>query len=538
MALGAALAHWLRESQQPDGRVVDSTHGEPGSYADGFAALAFGLMALRTGDRSWIRPCRTALAITRRRPRHSEFDQLARLLLASSIAEAPQVTAIFGSTCVPAAAEVDLYRGKRLVSHNWIAMRALNYSLRGRLTGRKSDRTEAARLWESVLGWQTPDGLFIDSPGGEATPTTYHAKFCAMLTVAFSETDVGSEAMLAALRRGLDALARLISPAGVLVPFGRSRGTLFGSAAAILALSRGALLCDEPSYGLLAHRMLARLRDFLCSDGHIPCVLNRGETHRQDWDVYVNNADYNAYAAALLLMADRSGISAAPGCLASRGSLSASGELARDHALAVDRIGPILTVRHGNLFAAFSSEGQTVPFGTPFFCDHRYYGMQLLWIEEAGQSLFEPAPYRWRGGQDRVLLVDPTMSAWIPYVTARDQRYCVRRYGDVRVRHTGSVVTLEGEGQPDAYQPVSRWQRGAAAWLSPATGRPAAVFRTRRLPGVSLHREIILDLDRRTIGAVTDVSGRLPQAARLELGAHEWSWTAPRGQRLGPPVAA
>src|ERR1051326_8276513 len=46
------------------------------------------------------------------------------------------------------------------------------------------DQEYANRLWKRVLGWQTTDGLFIDSPDGDATPITYHAKFCAMLALA------------------------------------------------------------------------------------------------------------------------------------------------------------------------------------------------------------------------------------------------------------------------------------------------------------------------------------------------------------------
>src|SRR5207247_1808867 len=110
------------------------------------------------------------------------------------------------------AAEVAIYRGNRLVSNNWVAMRALNHALRAELTGSRRDRDEAARLWERVLAWQLPDGLFIDSPGGEATPVTYHAKFCAVLALALTETESVGTALVGALERGLEALAALVSP--------------------------------------------------------------------------------------------------------------------------------------------------------------------------------------------------------------------------------------------------------------------------------------------------------------------------------------
>src|SRR3989442_10003449 len=76
----SGIADWLRENQQTDGRVLDPMHREYGTYADGFAGLVFGLMAMRTGDSRWDAAGDRSLRVARQRPRESEFDQLALLL--------------------------------------------------------------------------------------------------------------------------------------------------------------------------------------------------------------------------------------------------------------------------------------------------------------------------------------------------------------------------------------------------------------------------------------------------------------------------
>src|SRR5205085_2781958 len=118
-----------------------------------------------------------------------------------------------------------------------------------------------------------------------------------MLALAVPETEFGNAAVRTALERGLQAMAALVSPSGVLVPYGRSRNTLFGYAAAILAFRRGARRLDQPIYETIANRLESRVATFQRSDGHVPCVLNNDEREKKDWDVYVNDPDYNAYAA-------------------------------------------------------------------------------------------------------------------------------------------------------------------------------------------------------------------------------------------------
>lgn len=496
------IASWLRENQQPDGRIRDPLHGDCGTYAGGMAALAFGLAAIHTGDTAWAEACRLFARAAQQRPLSSEFDQFALLLLTHEERKAGRQVTV--------REPVALYSGRRLVSNNWVAMRALNYSLRAR-TGSKSDAREADRLWEKVISWQTADGLFIDSPGGHATPVTYHAKFCAMLALASMETGRNSSEMVDALRHGLDALCHLVSPTGMLVPYGRSRNTLFGYAAAILALRRGAALFQERRYAAVSALLEARLARYQRPDGHIPCVLNDGEAEKHDWDVYVNNPDYNAYAAAMLFLAhDGSHVPAA------------GGRAAEKPASEITRVGPLLIVRCDDLFAAFAAEGQSVPFGTPFFCDHRYYGMQPLWIERAGEPLLEPTPYTWRGGEDRQALIDPAVNPWVPYIAAGDSHHCVRRYERVEMREEGDILEVIAEGVPEAYVPVPRWERGARALLGRATGCSHPVFRVRRLDGAHLRRSIAINTRTGTFHATTEIDGKLPAGASLHQATQKW----------------
>jgi hypothetical protein len=518
MDTAVSIAHWLRDHQQPDGRICDPVHGEYGTYADGFAGLTFALMAMRADDPSWAAACRYSLAVARRRGRESEFDQLALLLLATKSEEGerrPGTAAHARALGGRDARGVALYAGHRLVSNNWIAMRALNYALRARLNKSHADRDQAARLWQRVLSWQLPDGLFVDSPGGEATPTTYHAKFCAMLALAISETECQDQAMRGALWRGLQALAGLVSPSGVLVPYGRSRNAIFGYAAGILALSRGARLFGRPEYRNVACRLHNRLRRFLRTDGHLPAVLNDGEAERADWDVYVSNPDYNAYAAAFLLLAQDDSQCDLPGLPGAGAASPQNKESADSRQPAISELGPLLTGLHGGRFIALSARGQTVPYGTPFFSDHRYYGMQPLWIEQNGEGLIAPSPYRWRGEEDRTSLVEPTANDWIPYISVGEELYCVRRYDQRYIRQTGRVVEVEADGQPEVYHAVPRWARAAQALVAHGSKRPVTVFHRRVLAGVRLRRRLLWDSGSGVLEATTQVIGHLPRGATL-----------------------
>lgn len=455
--------------------MIDRIHHQGGTYADGFAALAFGL-ADGLGGNGWKVPMDKALRVSERRPRDSEFDQMARLLLRHRLG--------VGAT-------VDAYDGPKLVSNNWIAMRALNLTLQG---GREA---RAETLWSQVLDWQQPDGLFVDSPGGLAPPVTYHAKFCAVLALALKETG-GPERLSPALEKGLWALSRLVSPAGVLLPYGRSRHSLFGYAASILALRAGAGLYGRPDHAGLADMLLARVQQFQQPDGHIPCILNSGEATRRDWDVYVNNPDYNAYCAALLLLAERYAVDSGPAQL--------------PQGLHVFR--PFLTFLRDDTFVAVTTAGASVPRGTPFFCDHRYYGMQPLWVERSGKTLLEPEPFEWNG-EERASLVEPRDRRFIPYVEQAGRRFCVRVYDSVASRELEGGFEVKSEGGLTCYEPVPRWRRGLDRFL---TRGPAQMYRVRTLPGARFVRRLTWN------GRLTATTGSAGKDSGLFIQQGEGVW--------------
>ncbi len=509
LEVGAGMAGWLRACQDRDGRVLDPIHSEHGEYADGCAALAFGLMALETGDTAWREAVGRAVQSALRRPAESEFDSFALLLLAREARKDGRGAAL--CTLLPRPEAIRPYAGNRLVSHNWVAMRAVSHSLRAHFTADAVDQSAAERLWERVLAWQTPEGWFVDSPGGRAVPITYHAKFCAMLALAIEEEIHDTPDLRGALLRGLHVLAPFISPGGVLVPYGRSRHTLFGYAAALTALRSGARILTEPALERPAARLLDCVAHWVQADGHVPCVLRPGEQDRRDWDVYVNNPDYNGYAAALLLLEHRRAPQTSPFPAPPKSDLAP-----------VPSAGPLTTFHSGGVYAALSLAGESVPLGAPFFCDHRYYGMQPLWIERNGESRFEPALYRWRAGADRRLLVDPVENHWIPYVLHNGAHYAVRHYERIETQHRQHELCWVAIGTPEAYDPVPRVQRVVHALLARVQEHPGPIFRVRPLRGVRLRRTLSWNTHTQRLSAHTEVVGTLPRNARLLQAEQQW----------------
>ena len=480
--LGEQIADWLRDHQGADGRVLDPIHGQHGTYADGFSALVFALMHERSPTKGWNRALERSLAVAVKRPAESEFDQLALLLLCQRTGRPVQP---------------NVYSGHRLVSNNWVAMRALNFTLKSHITNNADDRKKANRLWEQVLRWQSSDGLFVDSPGGTATPLTYHAKFCAMLALALQIPNLeGADRMERALLQGLRTLVDFVTPGGALVPYGRSRHSLFGYAAAILALSLGSLQFGEDWYQPI-QQMLKRLQSFGQADGHIPCILTDGEPTKRDWDVYVNNPDYNAYAAALLLLTPE--------------VRQTEYEPPPDR---LSRAGSLLSWRQGDWFVALVTEGASIPIGTPFFCDYRYYGMQPLWVELRGARVFESGAYHWG---PRHTLVDPGNTPWVPYLETPRGRYCCRVYSEVSVSSSGELLLLTGKGQLDRYDSVPRWRRALA---SLARG-PVWMYRADRLDGVEIERRLVWTPG--CLQSSTLWSGSWPAGAKACAEGAHWS---------------
>ena len=420
------MASWLRDIQcNQTGRIVDSIHQMPGSYADGFAALTFGLLA-------WEEPMRQALRVAQTRPVDSEFDQLALALL-------DRLTGF----CV---AQPALYEGGALVSNNWALFRALTRQLRG------------LSFDDRLVECQLISGLFPDCPLGQATPVCYHAKICATLALRarlcedFSHNE--------RLRRGLEALLWLISPSGSMVPYGRSRHSLFAYGSAYLAMRLGAGLFQEPRFEWAAQQVLSYMRRFQQPDGHIPAVLNLREWLRDDWDVYINNPDYNAYAAACLLLGERLGTSMQP-------KVPENG---------LQNLGPLLAWRRAGGYFACSTYGEWVPEGTPFFCDTRYAGLRPLLVEESGGPRFFDRGYCWDGRDStRSYLVDPRNCPWLPYRRVDLNHYWARYYSDLTAQLKDGILRVSGQGRLAASAPVPSWRRFISGRL---LGKPPRQFDT------------------------------------------------------------
>lgn len=413
------MAAWLKARQAGGaGRIVDSVHQVPGTYADGFAALVFAML-------DWKEPLRKALAISLSRPLDSEFDSLAQALIlkiGSDVLESGQAEAISGRPP---------YRGDQLVSNNWALFRALTENLHAR----PGDY--------SLLNRQLDCGLFPDSPVGQATPTCYHAKICAVL--ALHSRLCGDSRYHGRLQPGLDALLALVSPQGVLVPYGRSRNTLFGYGSAYLALRLGADIFQDGHYSWAAQRILQNLSRHQAPDGHIPAALNPNDWLRQDWDVYINNPDYNAYAAACLLLAERLAAVPPPQITPADG---------------VSELGPLLAARIGGHYFACSMAGEFAPFGSPFFCDTRYAGLVPLLFDDGRQLRVFDQGYCWDGrDKTRSALLDPRVSGWIPYLEGGQKHYWVRQFDQLAWDWSRQVLRVEGTGRPSYGHPRPRWRR-------------------------------------------------------------------------------
>ena len=468
LALG--IAAWMAESQKRSGgRIVCPGHQTPGTYADGFAALVFWMLGM-------TEPGERALSVSLKRSPESEFDSLAQALMSRLCPES------LGCERREELRNRPLYTGAAIVSNNWALFRGLTRRLRG------EDSPEDERL----LALQFPSGLFPDSPVGTATPTCYHAKICAVLALRL--VLCGDESVRGRLHSGLSALSQLITPQGYVVPYGRSRNTLFGAASAYLALRIGSLIFDDGSFAAGAQAVLGCLGRYQQPDGHIPAVLNEDEWVRRDWDVYINNPDYNAFAAACLLLAAR----LAPNCPEPQ----APAEDCRD-------LGPLLVCRRSSGYFACATTGEYAPYNSPFFCDTRYAGMVPLVFDDGSRLQRYDSDYCWDGRDStRACLVDPRRSDWTPYFESGRTHYWVRNYESISWSLEGQKLSVVGEGVPLQSSSVPRWRRFLAGRLSQ---QPVAQTRDRRL-SQRLKTELVVDFEANRI-----LSRSFAPGSRLQL---------------------
>ncbi len=438
------LCGWLVASQDANGRVRDRVHGNRGSYAEGWAALALGLLPSPSAE--CARAFDRALAHSTRQPISSEFDSLAQQLLLQAaparLSQSQRASLESRPQGNPAG----------LVSNNWVILRGLTWALRYAQSGHAEHLAEALKAMRP-LQRQLPSGLFPDSPYGQATPVCYHAKICACLALLTRLCPPETwEPFVEPLQRGLEALRWLVSPQGRLVPYGRSRNSLFAYASASLALALGGQFFSNPRHLQAAEALARHMHGYQRGDGHIPAVLNDREWLREDWDVYINNPDYNAYAA---------------GCLGLIARLAAPPAQAVDEPEVGYRdLGPLWVWRGAEAYWAVSTSGEFAPEGTPFFSDHRYAALQPLLVDRGNHLQEFATPYCWDGrDQTRACLGDPRFHPWTPFISERSRLYWApfAQHVDVRPLHdnqgTLESVTLELTAQPMHLRPLAAWER-------------------------------------------------------------------------------
>lgn len=440
------LCAWLVTSQDSNGRVRDRVHGNRGTYAEGWAALALGLLAQPSLD--CTRAFDNALAHSARQPLSSEFDSLAQQLL---LRAAPDRLSHSQRGLLESR---PMGNPGGLVSNNWVILRGLTWGLRYAQSRSPEHLAETLKAMQP-LQRQLPSGLFPDSPYGQATPVCYHAKICACLALLTRLCPPETwEPFVEPFRLGLDALQWLVSPQGQLVPYGRSRNSLFAYASASLALAVGAGFFSKPRYYEAAQALARHMVGYQRGDGHIPAVLNDQEWLREDWDVYINNPDYNAYAA---------------GCLGLIAQLATPPAPARPEPEEPYRdLGPLWVWRQPDAYWAASTTGEFAPEGTPFFSDHRYAALQPLLYDNGARLQEFATPYCWDGrDQTRGCLSDPRFHPWTPFCIAGSRFFWTpfAERVDIRPLHDeeGSLegFCLELTAKPMCLRPLTAWER---AW--------------------------------------------------------------------------
>lgn len=492
IALG--ICSWLTGQQEPNGAFI-SAGGEKVQhehYAHSFGALALGMSADLTGDPEMWAAAERATAFTLSLPRglrsRQEFNSLALLLLLEQLrATSSGPSELREKLELVVRAPGFLYDGRRPVSNNWIAMRAACFAIHSRLTKDQVSARRANALLDRVLEWQLPDGIFADYPSDIrraksefATPMTYHAKTCAML--ALSHRYLGRQDIRAVAERGLDSLISLMSDAGDCLYYGRSANSLFGLAATYFALREFACPESGDRFGVAAELILNRILDRRQPDGHLRLVPDRAEYARNGWDVYYHTEVYNAYAAALLLLAKRPVI-----IDAERKSLSSviPGTTQMPDA-------GLVAVRGSRFFAAFSSRGQCVLAGSSLFCDMRYSGLQPLMVEVDGKLQIPEPPLNWTKPGNKQEAVNPQRIGFVPYILHRGKSYCVRRFAESGTKSGQGWSLIWGRGEPVSLENPSTPQKALRRLAGAVSSQHDLAFTPKALKGMSIVRIVVV----------------------------------------------
>ena len=523
-ALAEGILEWLASAQQADGNLRDPVSGAAlasDHYGTALFAGACMLGRWRRGPRAAdaaARAVRYYLGLPRSARGAHELNNLGLLRAYGSWQD-------FGFSpglCTRLAAYLHHMPFASLtspVTNNWHAMRAVCFAQRGRLFGSERDQRRARTcLRGDVLPLQGSDGLFADYPpvgrrGDRMTPLAYHAKFCAMLAMFLRELDDADA--VAALARGVSALARLCAPNGEALFFGRGCNSVYGYASALYAAHHALDLgvvsgTDREVVADAAGRMAAFLWRMRQPDGRVAAYPTPFDAERLGWDNYVHRLDYNAFAAFLLLQlpATEPPTGVPVGAHASVPNRRPSFDAGPDGLLARERDG---------IFAAFSTRGQ-LNTGSYLFVDGRYAGMQPLTLQCGGRTIVPPPPH------DAESSTDPSWIGFMPVVSLGDETWAVRTYEDVRVTDT-RALSIVGRGTPVALRLGLRRRLTRAA--QERSGRPfrglirraAPLLRRLRAlrppaytvlaaPGVQVRRAMVLIPPLRCLWLVEYIDGQ------------------------------
>ncbi len=518
--LGNSIGNWLQTRQGETGAILTDNGGisPTDHYAHAFAALTFTLMAEAEGDShfwsSAAKALRFTLSIPEPERKIQEFDSLALLLMAHTVRNSRSAPGRISSLLEDAIHEPNfLYDGRRLVSNNWMAMRAVCHLLHAELTGDSDSQLRGEELLQQTVTWQLEDGVFIDFPAAPrsewATPLTYHAKICSMLTLALRLPLTLDERLTnkigLALQRGLNALDSVSSPGGECLYYGRSCNSLFGLVAANFAFQYGPDPLSYRSFETSREAIIRLLESRLCEDGRLRLVPDKAPDSRDGWDIYYHSEVYNAYAAAFLLLDLPSARDQ------HKGQVDAI-EIRESQTVHLDKAG-LLTVRSKEFFAAFSTRGQCVLDGSSLFCDMRYSAMQPLLIEAGQRAQVPEPPLWWDGPSTKHLAVAPENIGFTPAIAWRGTQYCSRVLIDVSVVSEDGATVIHGNGHAVALSLPARPIRLIRRLRGKLTGHGDFSFTADTLSGIEIVRVVMIIPESGIVAFIDGYSGNLPTGA-------------------------
>jgi hypothetical protein len=317
---GKKIVEYLRNNQTAKGTLfdrVDNNITPDDHYANTFYALSTIKVYNVTKDEEWLKSAIRVFDYFFDLPKtsrgHKEINNLALLLIYRELKDMINKPDYIREGKLEKELKemtfnVDM---NSTPSNNWLATRACCHALRYYYLNSEHEKSEAEELMNRVLSFQLEDGFFYDYPNipyhdTYATPLTYHAKTCAMISMYCDY--IHNSRTLAALMKGLLTLSKFIAPDGEAFYYGRTNNGIYGYVSAIYAYEQAAKYLENENveqsgnFRKSALLLFNHLKKWQRKDGHIPICPNTEEHLKLGWDKYMHNTVYNAYTAAFLLI--------------------------------------------------------------------------------------------------------------------------------------------------------------------------------------------------------------------------------------------